>query len=143
MAGLALIGIIGSLRVGIGGGADGPRARLLPFYVSMAVILSCAVNLVQIFRSADTGERFATWVQLRLVMAVLVPTTIYVFAIPHSGIYVASALLIVVFMIWLGKYPWTIASAVAIVVPILTFLMFEVWFLVPLPKGPLEHMLGY
>jgi putative tricarboxylic transport membrane protein len=23
------------------------------------------------------------------------------------------------------------------------FMMFEVWFLVPLPKGPLEDMLGY
>jgi hypothetical protein len=28
-------------------------------------------------------------------------------------------------------------------VPFLTFLMFELWFLVPLPKGPLEKMLGY
>jgi hypothetical protein len=25
----------------------------------------------------------------------------------------------------------------------LTFLMFERWFLVPLPKGPLEKFLGY
>jgi putative tricarboxylic transport membrane protein len=28
-------------------------------------------------------------------------------------------------------------------VPVLTFLMFELWFLVPLPKGPLEKFLGY
>ena len=33
-----------------------------------------------------------------------------------------------------------LAAAVAVGVPILTFLMFEIWFLVPLPKGPLgEH----
>ena len=31
---------------------------------------------------------------------------------------------------------------VAIGVPVLTFLMFENWFLVPLPKGPLEDLLG-
>jgi hypothetical protein len=26
---------------------------------------------------------------------------------------------------------------------VVTFLIFEVWFLVPLPKGPLEARLGY
>ena len=30
-----------------------------------------------------------------------------------------------------------------VLVPLLLFMMFEVWFLVPLPKGPLEAMLGY
>lgn len=143
MAGLAVIGIIGSLRVGIGWGAEGPGAGFFPFYISLVVIIACAVNLMEIFRSADTGDRFATWDQIRKVMAVLVPTTIYVFIIPYSGIYVASALLILTFMVWLGKYRLVIAAAVAILVPILTFMMFEIWFLVPLPKGPLEHLLGY
>jgi hypothetical protein len=46
-------------------------------------------------------------------------------------------------MKWLGNYNWLVAVAVGVVVPILTFLMFEVWFLVPLPKGPLENLLGY
>ena len=143
IAALAVIGIIGSLRVGTGWGAEGPRAGFFPFYISLAVIIACAVNLMQILRSTDTGEHFATWDQIRKVMAVLIPTTIYVFIIPHVGIYVASALLIVAFMLWLGKYRLAIAVPVAILVPILTFIMFEIWFLVPLPKGPLEHFLGY
>jgi p-aminobenzoyl-glutamate transporter AbgT len=32
---------------------------------------------------------------------------------------------------------------VSLGVPILLFLMFEVWFLVPLPKGPVEALFGY
>jgi hypothetical protein len=32
---------------------------------------------------------------------------------------------------------------IALVVVVLTFFMFEMWFLVPLPKGPLESYLGY
>jgi ABC-2 type transport system permease protein len=28
-------------------------------------------------------------------------------------------------------------------IPVAIFLLFEVWFLVPLPKGPVEHMLGF
>ena len=143
MAILALIGIYGSIKVGIGWGAEGPRAGFFPFYVSLAVLISCAVNLAKVVASADDGQLFAEWGQIRQVLAVVVSTAIYVAAIPFLGIYVASALLIIAFMKWLGKYNWFMSVAVGVVVPILTFLMFEVWFLVPLPKGPLENFLGY
>ena len=36
-----------------------------------------------------------------------------------------------------------ISLAVGIGVPLALFLMFERWFLVPLPKGPLEALLGF
>jgi putative tricarboxylic transport membrane protein len=72
-----------------------------------------------------------------------VPTAIYVALVPVIGIYVASALLIAVFMRWLGKYGWAMVAAVSLGVPIVTFLIFETWFLVPLPKGPIEAYLGY
>lgn len=143
MAILALIGIYGSIKVGIGWGAEGPRAGFFPFYVSLAVLISCAVNIAKIVVSTDDGALFAEWGQIRMVMAVVAPTAIYVAAIPFLGMYVASALLIIGFMKWLGKYHWLMSIAVGVAVPILTFLMFEVWFLVPLPKGPLENFLGY
>ena len=143
MAILALIGIYGSTKVGIGWGAEGPRAGFFPFYVSLAVLISCAVNITKVVLVPGDGSLFAEWGQIRQVLAVVVPTAIYVAAIPFLGIYVASALLIIAFMKWLGKYSWLMSVAVGVVVPILTFLMFEVWFLVPLPKGPLENFLGY
>jgi hypothetical protein len=143
MAVLALVGIYGSIKVGIGWGAEGPQAGFFPFYVSVAVVISCAVNLAKILMSADDGALFAEWGQIRQVLAVVVPTAIYVAAIPYLGIYVSSALLITAFMMWLGNYNWLVAAAVGIVVPVLTFLMFEVWFLVPLPKGPVENLLGF
>jgi hypothetical protein len=143
MAVLALVGIYGSIKVGIGWGAEGPQAGFFPFYVSVAVVISCAVNLAKILMSADDGALFAEWGQIRQVLAVVVPTAIYVAAIPYLGIYVSSALLITAFMMWLGNYNWLVAAAVGIVVPVLTFLMFEVWFLVPLPKGPVENFLGF
>ncbi|HZP71333.1 MAG TPA: tripartite tricarboxylate transporter TctB family protein [Pseudolabrys sp.] len=143
MAVLALIGIYGSIKVGIGWGAEGPRAGFFPFYVSLAVLISCAINLVKIFLSADDGGRFAEWGQIRQVLAVVIPTAVYVAVIPYVGIYAASALLIIAFMKWLGNYHWLTSIVVGVLVPVLTFLMFEIWFLVPLPKGPLEKFLGY
>jgi hypothetical protein len=45
-------------------------------------------------------------------------------------------------MRWLGKYSWLTVAAVAIGMPVIAYLIFERWFLVPLPKGPLEEWLG-
>ena len=33
--------------------------------------------------------------------------------------------------------------AIAVGVPVATFVIFEKWFLVPLPKGPIEALLGF
>jgi len=35
------------------------------------------------------------------------------------------------------------AVAVSVGVPVAIFVLFEIWFLVPLPKGPIERMLGF
>jgi putative tricarboxylic transport membrane protein len=142
MALLAAIGIVGSLRVGIDWGAEGPKAGFFPFYISLIVLMSCAVNLVGVLREFTGREVFAEWGQIRQVLSVVIPTTIYVFAVPILGIYVSSGLLIAVFMKWIGRYSWPIVIALSIGVPLATFLMFERWFLVPLPKGPLEDWLG-
>jgi hypothetical protein len=143
MALLALVGICGSLKVGIGWGAEGPRTGFFPFYVSLIVVISCIINIYSALALPETGKLFAEWGQLRRVLSVLVPTAIYVAVIPYTGIYVASALLVGLFMRWFGHYNWAIVIAVSILVPVANFLMFELWFLVPLPKGPLETLLGY
>jgi putative tricarboxylic transport membrane protein len=143
MALLALIGVYGSIKVGIGWGDEGPRAGFFPFYVSLVVLVSCAINIFAALAVPDDGRVFAEWSQLRQVLWVLVPTIVYVGLIPFIGIYLASALLIAFFMRLFGRYGWIVTAAISVAVPIMTFLMFETWFLVPLPKGPLESMLGF
>jgi len=142
MALLAAIGIAGSLKVGIGWGAEGPKAGFFPFYISLIVLISCGFNIAVVLRVFSGREIFAEWGQIRQVMSVVIPTTVYVFAVPVLGMYVSSGLLIGVFMKWIGRYSWLIVLSVAIGVPIATFILFERWFLVPLPKGPLEDWLG-
>jgi len=141
---IALFGVIviaGSLKAGINWGAEGPRAGFFPFYIGIFIVVSSAINLWNGLREGDDGL-FAEWGQLRQVMSVVVPTAIYVGAMPFTGLYVASAVFIAWFMRWLGKYPWVTVLAVAIGMPIVTYFIFERWFLVPLPKGPIEEWLG-
>jgi putative tricarboxylic transport membrane protein len=139
----ALIVIAGSLQAGIGWGAEGPQAGFFPFYVGLLILVSTVVNFFRIAPSSGDRSVFADWGQLGKVTSVLVPTAIYVALIPWLGIYFSSALLIAVFMRWLGRYDWGMVAAIAIGVPLVTFLIFERWFLLPLPKGPIEAYLGF
>ena len=141
MALLALIGIFGSIKVGIGWGDEGPRAGFFPFYIGIFIVVSSAINLLHGLREDNDGL-FAEWGQLRQVMSVVIPTAIYVGAMPFTGLYVASIIFIGWFMRWLGKYRWVTVLAVAFGMPIVTYFIFERWFLVPLPKGPVEEWLG-
>jgi len=43
----------------------------------------------------------------------------------------------------IGRYPLWKLAPVSVLVPLALFFMFEVWFLVPLRKGPLEAFFGY
>lgn len=138
-----LVTVIGSLQVGIGWGAEGPKAGFFPFYVGLLIIASGLVNLYQAVTGQFGGGLFANWGQLRQVMAVVVPTTVYVAAIPFVGIYITSGILIGFFMRWLGRYGWGMVASIAMAVPLVTFVVFERWFLVPLPKGPIEALLGF
>ena len=133
--------ITDSLRLGISWGDEGPKAGYFPFYIGLLICFSSAVTLSRAFRTSNT-ESFVSRGQLKLVMSVLVPTTVYVGLIVFLGIYVASVIYIAFFMWWLGKYAWLKIVPVALGVNLVFFLMFEIWFKVPLPKGPLEAVLG-
>ena len=130
-------------NAGINWGAEGPRAGFFPFYIACFILLASIVNLFSAFVDMPREKLFAQWGQLLRVLSVIIPTAVFVGIIPTLGIYVSSALLIALFMKWLGKYRWSIIALVAVGVPVATFLVFEKWFLVPLPKGPVEAMLGF
>ncbi len=94
-------------------------------------------------RPAGAGGSFIARHELMMVLQVLIPMTIFVVASVFIGIYISMFLFIGFFMMWLGKYSLIKTLPVALGTPIILFVVFEIWFLVPLPKGPLEAWLGY
>jgi len=104
------------------------------------------VNALRMGRE-EGGEAFVSRGQLRMVLTVLIPTVVYVILIDNPwyplGIYVPSAIFIAAFMRFLGKYGWLRTALVSLGVMLVFFMMFEIWFQVPLPKGPLEAAFGY
>lgn len=149
---LSAIVIQDSLRIGAGWAEDeGPRAGYFPFYIGLIMAAASIVTLVKVIvqgvqqRRAARAESapFVSDVALKRVLLVLIPVLVYVVALLFIGIYVASAIYICVFMMYFGGYRFITAAAIGIAVAVAMFLMFEVWFLVPLPKGPLEDLLGF
>jgi putative tricarboxylic transport membrane protein len=134
--------------LGIAWGGDGPGSGFFPFCLAALLVLFSAAIFVQAWRRPVT-KPFATRAQLVPVLKVLVPVAAFVAATDPPGasdglgLYVAAALYMATYMRWVGGHPWPLVAAVSIAVPVVAFVVFEQWFLVPMPKGPLEAWLGY
>ena len=133
-----------SNRIGAGWGSDGPESGSFPFYIGLLIVISAAVTIFNAVRmNAEEAGEFVGHAELKLVMAVLIPSIIYVALIDFIGIYVASAIFVAVFMVWQGKFSIVKSLTVAISENVFIFFMFEVWFKIPLPKSWLEAQFGY
>jgi hypothetical protein len=132
-----------SARLGATWGADGPKPGYFPFYVALIICISAVVNAVRaLLVPRQKDKPFVLVGQLKLVLSVLIPTAVYAALVTWIGIYVSSVLFISFFMRWLGRYAWWKALAVSVATMAAFYLIFEIWFKVPLPKGPLESLLG-
>ena len=135
--------VFDSVRLGSTWGADGPKPGYFPFYVGVLICAASLVNLVAALRVPPARDKaFVEVGQLRMVLTVLVPTAIYAALVTWLGIYVASFLFIGFFMRWLGKYAWWKTVLVSAATMVAFYLVFEIWFKVPLPKGFVERLLG-
>jgi len=142
-----------SLRLGAGWGTDGPKSGFFPFWLGVLLLVVTAAIAVQAWRRG-TGKQFVTRAQLVPVGKVIAPMVVFVLLtggvklgdvslVPATGLYVAAALYLAFYMRWVGHHGWLTVVLVAVAIPVVTFFVFEIWFLVPMPKGPLEASLGF
>jgi putative tricarboxylic transport membrane protein len=121
---LGAIVIYDSRRLGAGWAADGPRPGYFPFYIGLLICISAAINFVRgLLLKREQDKTFVQVGQLKII-------------------YTAGALFIAFFMRWLGKYAWWKVAAVSLGTVAVFYLVFEIWFKVPLPKGIVERLLG-
>jgi hypothetical protein len=141
---LGLIVINDSLRLGMRWVGDGPQPGYFPFYLGVIISVSALLTFIFALRMpAAKNKTFVERGQLKLVLSVLVPSAIYVALVGWLGIYVSGVVYIAFFMRWLGKYAWWKVAAVSLGTSLVFFFIFERWFLVPLPKGPVEAWFGF
>lgn len=132
-------------RTGASWESTGPQAGYFPFYVALILAGACLYGIGQeiFMMRRQPSEGFVTRNQMKRVLAVLVPTVLFVPVTGWLGIYVASFLLIAGFMRVIGRIAWWKSIVTALVFSVAMFVTFEIAFDVIMPKGPLEHLFGY
>ncbi len=133
----------GSLEFGIGWGDAGPQPGYFPFYVGLIVIIASTVNLgFGIYHHRDRVEEFLTTEQGQRILAFFGPMFLFVLVSSFLGLYVGMILYLFSVMVFQGGYRLPKALAVSLITAIANYFLFEVWFKVPLLKGPLEALIG-
>ena len=150
---LSALVVYDSYRLGSKWGNDGPQSGYFPFYIGLLLGVASLATLVRVFltqwrrdgKATAPPGLFVEWGQLKLVLSVLLPAVVYVLAVQLFGMYVASAIYIMLFMRWLGHYSWVKSAAIGFGVSAAIFVLFEIWFKVPLFKGAYDALawLGY
>jgi putative tricarboxylic transport membrane protein len=152
---IAVAGVVlyDALRLGIGWSTDGPKSGFFPFWLALVLLVCAGAVFMRAWRR-HTGRAFVSRGQLVPVAKVLVPIVIFILltsgikladrtVLPALGLYVAAALYLAVYMRWVGRHRWVTVVVLAVAIPVVTFMIFEKWFVVPMPKGPLEDWLGH
>lgn len=144
--GAGLLVITDSLRVGNGWASDGPEPGYFPFYIGCLMLGGAAwviLNTLRTWKQNDGQEIFAERHEFNLMLLMLLPTAVFIAAIFVLGIYVAALIFIAAFMVWQGKYSYIKSMTVGFGISAALFVLFEIWFLLPLPKGFIETWLGF
>ena len=91
-------------------------------------------------RADPSNDDFVTREELRRSLSVFWPTAALVVAMFPLGCYVPSG----VYLAWMmrrhGGHGWLLSAAYGAAVMVAFFLVFDLWFRVPLAKGPLEAL---
>ena len=160
---IAVVGLIvvaESLTHDIGWNETGPGSGYFPFRVGLLLIAASIIRLLQSSprgagsasnRSHASGPAgpasgpagtvsFVTGDELRRSLSVFWPTALLVIAMFPLGCYVPSGIYLAWMMRRHGGHGWLLSAAYAAAVMVTFFLVFDLWFRVPLAKGPLEAL---
>jgi hypothetical protein len=140
---LALVLGYDNWRSGMGWAKDGPQSGYLPFYLCVILAGASLFGLgVAFVRRTDSARTFVTRDQFRRVLQVFVPTALFCLLVQWLGIYVASLLLVALFMRFIGRIAWWKSLLTSVLFAVILFATFDIAFDVIMPKGPLEAAFG-
>ena len=129
---------------------EGPGGGFWPFWLSTAMLISCiwiGINWLRRHTSVSqsTEAFFAQGVLADVgIVALALFITIALFEgigpIPGIGVYGALPLFLFFYLKVLGRHSWLLTLSWVLIVPIVTFLFFEIALKITLPKGITEPL---
>ena len=122
----------------------GPGGGAFPFWLSLGMLICCAVVAWRAKRGATAVSRstkpYMDGASLKLFLITAGSLTAMVAITQLAGVYVAVPLFFIFYVRFVGRHSWLTAGSIALVTPILAFLFFEVGLKILLPKGVTEPL---
>jgi putative tricarboxylic transport membrane protein len=120
----------------------GPGAGYLPFYLALGILICTGISIVkQIMQLSKEGivgdKRLIAEGGLTPILWVLIPSTVMVALTSIIGLHFAAFVFIFFYMRKVGKIGWLECALVSVLFPIGMYLVFDRFFLIPLPDGML------
>jgi putative tricarboxylic transport membrane protein len=141
-----LLVVFDSVRLGFGWEENGPQAGFYPFVMGMIMVIGCIIIIIQAIQRkgvAKSDKPFIPREAVKPVLQVVIPATLMVAATEYIGLYVAAAIYMCIYMRWIGKHSWKTVLPITLIVPSVTWYVFEKLFLIPMPQGSLMGWLPF
>lgn len=135
----AAVVVYGSLELKYGWGSTGPEAGYFPLRLGGLLFIVGLLLTVQAARTPSDAA-FATGEQVRRVLSQFIPTVVLALAAPFTGFYLAAAVFLTFMARRHGGFGFAKALSIGVVAAVVMFAVFEIWFGVPLTRGPLEEL---
>jgi len=133
--------IAGSVQHDTGWSSTGPQAGYFPLRVGILLCVTSVVLFVQAMVASEV-RGFVARSELRHTLAMFLPAAALVIGMSLLGCYVPTLFYLGYMIRVHGGYAWWRAAAASAGIVLGFFLIFELWFQVPLAKGPIETLLG-
>ena len=123
---------------------SGPGGGAFPFWLGVGMLACCIWILVRWFRRtsliAQSTEPYMDQRSLQLFLAGAVPLGIMIGLIHVIGVYFAVPLYLVYYLRFFGGHSWVMTAVITVIMPVVTFLFFEIALTIELPKGFTEPL---
>ena len=133
-----------ALRLPIAWTTTGPGSGFFPFVLSIGMAFNAALILIKSLRAPPApNDPFIPAAARRSLLIVSLPIVAVLALMNSLGIYLGGALYLAGYMRFVGRHRASEVALVAVLIPLALFLVFERWFLLPLPKGSVLELLLY
>ncbi|HEV8341506.1 MAG TPA: tripartite tricarboxylate transporter TctB family protein [Candidatus Binatia bacterium] len=126
-----------SLGLKIGWGYNGPEAGFFPFWLAAGLMLcSALITILAFLNQSPSAKKLFVPKEGRVpVLKVAIPAFGMVALTEAIGLYPAAAVYLAVYMRWIGKHRWVTTLIISLLLPVVSYFIFDKWFLIPMPKG--------
>jgi len=123
---------------------EGPGGGAFPFWLSAGMLICCLWILLNWFkRSSELSRSEEPYMDRQVFMLFLASAgslTVLIALIHFIGVYFAVPLFLIFYMRFMGRHSWMLTGTLAVVIPVMIFLFFEITLTITLPKGLTEPL---